>query len=59
MAEIGFALTEQQMRELKFLVGWGYGTSPAEVARFLLERELDDLRRSGVIPPYCDCGKPK
>jgi hypothetical protein len=28
-----------------------YGGNPGEVARFLMNRELDDLTRAGVLPP--------
>lgn len=27
----------------------GYGSNPTEVARYLIRRELDDLRRAGVL----------
>jgi hypothetical protein len=27
----------------------GYGTTPTEVARYLIQRSIDDLRREGVI----------
>jgi len=57
MSGVRIDLIEQQMRELRFLRGWGYGETEAEVARYLIERGLDDLRRSSVIPPYCDCGR--
>lgn len=49
-------LSAHQLRELKFLSAWGYGPTEADVIRYLVERGLDDLRRSRVIPPYCECG---
>ena len=27
----------------------GYGTNPTEVARYLIQRSIDDLRRAGVL----------
>jgi hypothetical protein len=59
MAESGvrIVLPEPLMRELRFLRGWGYGEAEPDVARYLIQRGLDDLRRSGVIPPYCECGR--
>lgn len=51
-------LLEQQRLDLLFLVGWGYGDNEAEVARYLIQRALDDLRRARVIPPRCECSKP-
>jgi hypothetical protein len=56
MGGVRIDLTDAQLRELKFLTGWGYGAAEADVARYLIERGLDDLRRTRVIPPYCDCG---
>lgn len=37
---------------LELLAGMGgrYGNSPAEVARYLITREIDDLTRLGVLP---------
>jgi hypothetical protein len=43
-------LAPEQLEELRSLVG-RYGRSPTAVARYLIERELDDLRRSGVLKP--------
>lgn len=34
---------------LSQLVKAGYGQNPTDVARYLIQREVDDLRRSGVI----------
>jgi len=47
-------LQKQHRAELEFLTGWGYGNDQTDVARYLIERGLDDLRRSGVIPPYLE-----
>lgn len=52
MGGVRIELLEQQMRELSFLKGWGYGKTEADVVRYLVERGLDDLRREKVIPPY-------
>jgi hypothetical protein len=35
---------------LELLVERGYGSSPTDVARYLILREIDDLKRSGVLP---------
>jgi hypothetical protein len=34
---------------LERLVGLGYGGNPTEVAKFLILREIDDLKRAGVL----------
>ena len=34
---------------LRELVKKGYGQTPTEVGRYLIQREIDDLRRTGVI----------
>jgi hypothetical protein len=36
---------------LERLVGLGYGGNPTEVAKFLILREVDDLKRAGVLKP--------
>ena len=41
-------LDPNQFAELQELVG-RYGRTRTAVARYLIERELDDLRRSGVL----------
>lgn len=43
-------LNPEQFACLERLVLLGYGASPAEVARFLIQREIDDLKRSGLLP---------
>jgi hypothetical protein len=47
--EIGLA--PPTFAALQQLVKIGYGQNPTEVARYLIQREVDDLRRSRVIPP--------
>jgi hypothetical protein len=32
------------------LMSEGYGSTTAEVAAYLVKREIDDLKRSGVLP---------
>ena len=34
---------------LERLVGLGYGSTATDVARYLILREIDDLKRSGVL----------
>jgi hypothetical protein len=36
-------------KSLEALVAKGYGSSPTDVARYLILREIDDLKRAGVI----------
>lgn len=59
MGGVRVDMRDQIMAELKFLTGLGYGATESDVVRYLVERSLDDLRRSGVIPAYCECGKQK
>jgi hypothetical protein len=47
--EIGFPPDEFACLEALKKIG-GYGSNPTEVARYLIRRELDDLRRAGVLP---------
>jgi len=47
--EIGLPPEEFACLEFLKKVG-GYGANPTEVARYLLRREFDDLRRAGVLP---------
>jgi hypothetical protein len=37
-------------QRLEELVTKGYGSNPTDVGRYLILRELDDLKRSGVLP---------
>jgi hypothetical protein len=46
--EIG--LPPEEYACLEYLKKEGYGNNPTEVARYLIRRELDDLRRTGVLP---------
>ena len=34
---------------LERLVDLGYGSTPTDVARYLILREIDDLKRTGVL----------
>lgn len=36
---------------LRVLAKRGYGTNPTDVARYLITREIDDLKRSNVLKP--------
>ncbi len=42
-------ITDKQMDEIWKLERLGYGENPERVVEYLLARELDDLRRSGVL----------
>jgi len=49
---VEFRIPVPTYAQLDYLTRFGnYGGTPGEVARTLLNRELDDLRRAGVIPP--------
>ena len=50
--KVEFRIPIPSYAQLDYLTKFGnYGGTPGEVARTLLNRELDDLRRAGVIPP--------
>lgn len=40
----------EMLAELEALVQLKYGKSPVEVVRYLVQRELDDLKRAKVLP---------
>ena len=40
------------------LVTQGYGANPTEVVRFLVLREIDDLKRAGVLKPPAASSQP-
>ncbi|MEE2690708.1 MAG: hypothetical protein VX640_04110 [Pseudomonadota bacterium] len=42
-------LSPAQHEQLEQLRKKGYGKSKSEVARYLIQRELDDLIRAGVV----------
>ena len=42
-------LSSLQNEYLEQLIEKGYGKSKSEVARYLIQREIDDLLRSGVL----------
>lgn len=44
-------LTPELYACLVKLAELGYAPTPTEVARYLISREIDDLKRSGVLPP--------
>jgi len=50
-------LNPEQFACLERLVALGYGSSPAEVARFLIQREIDDMKRSGLLPANASEGR--
>lgn len=47
-------LPEASYSSLVRLVGFGYGSNPTEVARYLLLRSIDDLKRAGVLKPEAE-----
>ena len=50
--KVEFRVPVQSYAALEYLKRFGhYGDSVGEIARSLMNRELDDLRRGGVIPP--------
>jgi hypothetical protein len=42
-------IADKQMDEIWELERLGYGENPENVVKYLLARELDDLRRAGVL----------
>lgn len=46
--EIGLAVEVHELLARLSKIG-GYGTTPTEVARYLLQRGIDDLRRAQVF----------
>lgn len=48
--EVKVPLSTEEARAIDELMLCGYGQDRAEVILYLMQRELDDLRRSGVIP---------
>jgi hypothetical protein len=44
-------VSAQFRRYLDQLVNLGYGKTPTEAARYLIERGIDDLIRAGTIGP--------
>ena len=42
-------LTKHQHACLRVLVKLGYGTNPTDAARYLITREIDDLKRVDVL----------
>jgi hypothetical protein len=46
--EIGLAVEVHDCLKTLSEIG-GYGITPTEVARYLLQRGIDDLRRAGVL----------
>jgi hypothetical protein len=46
--EIGLAVEVHALLLRLSKIG-GYGTTPADVARYVLQRGIDDLRRAGVL----------
>jgi hypothetical protein len=46
--EIGLAPEVHDCLQRLCKIG-GYGTTPTEVARYVLQRGIDDLRRAGVL----------
>jgi hypothetical protein len=50
--KVEFRVPPPSYAALDYLRRFGhYGDSVGEIARTLMNRELDDLRRGGVIPP--------
>lgn len=47
---VAMRLPPDAVRCLEVLMREGYGNSPAEVAAYLVKREIDDLKRSRVLP---------
>jgi hypothetical protein len=47
---VAMRLPPDAVRCLEMLMSEGYGTSTAEVAAYLVKREIDDLKRTGVLP---------
>lgn len=47
--EVKPKLTPHQYECLQALVRDGYGSNPTEVAKYLIGREIDDLKRTGVL----------
>ena len=43
--------TPEQVACLEKLVELGYAPTPAEVVRYLVQRAIDDLKRSQLLPP--------
>jgi len=49
--KVEFRIPVPSYAQLEFLTRFGqYGGTPGEVARFLMNRELDDLARTGLLP---------
>ena len=46
---VDVALSQPTYAALLQLVKAGYGQTSTEVARYLIQREVDDLRRAGVV----------
>ena len=49
--KVDIAIAPATYAALQQLVKIGYGQTPTEVARYLIQREVDDLRRTGVVKP--------
>ena len=43
------SLDEPTLASLDQLVSKGYGKNPSDVARYFIKREIDDLKRAGVL----------
>ena len=52
------SLDEQTVAALDALIQRGYGKTRADVARYLIQREIDDLKRAGVLPATVSTREP-
>lgn len=48
--ELTVNMPAKMLDDLRWLGSRGYGMDAADVARYLIARELDDLRRARVLP---------
>lgn len=48
------SLDQPTLAALDALIERGYGKTRADVARYLIQREIDDLKRAGVLPSVLD-----
>lgn len=44
------SLDQPTLDALDVLIGKGYGKTRSDVARYFIMREIDDLKRAGVLP---------
>lgn len=44
------SLDQPTLASLDLLIEKGYGKNKSDVARYLILREIDDLKRAGILP---------